>query len=408
MKILLVHQNFPGQFKHIAPALVLAGHEVVALGVNSQAHALAGVMYLQHKPQPMAGAMSANTPSAINELYSKLVRGESCAQALVALKANGFVPDVTFVHPGWGEALFVKDVFPNTRLLIYTEYFYGNPGGDIGFDPEFSTPSLEVRQRTRIKNTHLLHAMNIADGGLSPTQFQRDQHPAWFRERIRVIHDGIDTAHFCPDPTARINLRGAGVVLQPGDEVITFVARELEPYRGYHTFMRALPLLQRLRPNARIIIVGGDSVSYGSAAPAGTTWKQLFFSEVVEQLDLSRIHFVGRLPHGTLTQLMQVSAAHVYLTYPFVLSWSLMEAMSIGCLVIGSKTAPVQEMIRHGENGLLTDFFDPLALARTVADALDNANQLQHLRLAARRSMVERFDLQRHCLPETLRFIIDQ
>lgn len=408
MKFLLIHQNFPGQFKFLAPALVQAGHEVVALGVNPLKEPMLGVTYLQHIPQPVTGAMSVSTPGAIKDLYGKMLRGDSCAQMLLQLKANGFIPDVTFAHPGWGEALYVKDVFPQTRLLIYAEYFYGAPGGDVGFDPEFSRPSLHGLQRMRIKNTHLLHAMSVADEGLSPTQFQRDQHPDWFRQRIKVIHDGIDTTRFRPDSAARVNLRGAGIVLQPGDEVITFVARELEPYRGYHIFMRALPLLQRLRPSARIVIVGGDSVSYGAAAPAGTTWKQQFLAEVAGQLDMSRIHFVGKLPHSTLTQLMQVSAAHVYLTYPFVLSWSLMEAMSIGCLIIGSATAPVQEMIRHGENGLLTDFFDPLALAHTVADALANADQLQHLRVAARQHIVERFDLQTCCLPQMLRFVTGQ
>ncbi len=408
MKILLIHQNFPGQFKHIAPALARAGHEVVALGVNQQTHAWPGVTHLFHKPQPTEDALSTKTPATITELYGKLVRGESCAQALEHLKHKGFVPDVTFVHPGWGEAFFVRDVFPYTRLLIYTEYFYGEPGGDVGFDPEFYKPSLQAQQRTRIKNTHLLHAMNIADAGLSPTEFQRNQHPAWFRPRIKVIHDGIDTAHFRPDPAARVNLRGAGIVLKPGDEVITFVARELEPYRGYHIFMRALPLLQRLRPNARIVIVGGDSVSYGAAAPAGTTWKQRFLAEVSGQLDMSRIHFVGKLPHSTLTQLMQVSAAHIYLTYPFVLSWSLMEAMSIGCLIIGSATAPVREIIEHGRNGLLVDFFDAPALAHSVADALSQGERLQHLRQAARQTIVERYDLQQHCLPELLNFVTSQ
>ena len=408
MKFLLIHQNFPGQFKHLAPALVRQGHEVVALGVNTPAQQIPGVTHLLHTPHPVPGAMSAQSPGELKELYGKLVRGESAAQLMARLKSQGFVPDVTLVHPGWGEALFIKDVFPDTRLIIYAEYFYGGAGGDVGFDPEFSRPGLQALQRSRIKNTHLLHAMSIADAGLSPTQFQRDRHPEWFRPRIRVIHDGIDTSHFRPAPNARVTLRGAGLVLRPGDEVVTFVARELEPYRGYHSFMRALPLLQRLRPQARIVIVGGDGVSYGSPAPAGTTWRQHFLKEVAGQLDMSRIHFVGKLPHGTLTQLMQVSAAHVYLTYPFVLSWSLMEAMSIGCLIIGSATAPVQEMIRHGENGLLTDFFDPLALAHTVADALENADQLQHLRAAARQHIVERFDLQQHCLPEMLSFVTGQ
>jgi glycosyltransferase involved in cell wall biosynthesis len=195
--------------------------------------------------------------------------------------------------------------------------------------------------------------------------------------------------------------------LRPGDEVVTFVARQLEPYRGYHVLMRSLPLLQKLRPNARIVIVGEDGVSYGNAPPNGETWKSVFLKEVAGNLDMRRVHFVGRLPHPLLTRLMQVSAAHVYLTYPFVLSWSLLEAMSIGALIIGSNTLPVQEVIEHEINGLLTDFFDPQGLAHTVADALDNSEKLAHLRAAARETIVSNYDLKSICLPGQIEFVMN-
>lgn len=339
-------------------------------------------------------------------LESKVRRGESAANALVALHQEGFRPDLVFAHPGWGEALFVKNLFPAAQLLVYAEYYYGAPHGDTAFDPEFSTPSLRQRQRNTLKNTHLLHALSECDRALSPTQFQRSQHPPWAQSNISVIHDGIDTTRFRPDPQARVTLRSAGVTLSAGEEVITFVARQLEPYRGYHIFMRSLPLLQQLRPKARIVIVGADGVSYGAPPPKGDTWKSIFHKEVQAGLDNSRIHFVGRVPHGVLTQLLQISAAHVYLTYPFVLSWSLLEAMSIGCLVVASDTAPVREVIDHGRNGLLTDFFDPSALARTVAHALENQNELKPLRLAARQAMVDRYDLHTRCLPQQLDFML--
>jgi glycosyltransferase involved in cell wall biosynthesis len=250
-----------------------------------------------------------------------------------------------------------------------------------------------------VKNTHLLHALNACDLAISPTQFQKSQHPAWAQDRIHVIHEGIDTERFRPDPAASVHLKTAGVTLRAGEEVVTFVVRQLEPYRGYHIFMRALPLLQRLRPNARVVLVGGDGTSYGSAPPEGKTWKDIFLAEVASQLDMSRIHFVGRVPHAALTQLMQVSAAHVYLTYPFVLSWSLMEAMSIGCLIVGSDTAPVREVIENGRNGVLTDFFDFEALARCTADALERREELAPLRAAARDTIVRGYDLAAHCLP---------
>jgi glycosyltransferase involved in cell wall biosynthesis len=402
-KYLFIHQNFPGQFKHLAPALAAQGHEVVGVGMNQPTIPQPGVRYFRHD---VAGQPHGpRPPTQLKDLYGKVLRAESAAARLEWLKQQGFEPDVIFVHPGWGEALYVRDIFPKARLLIYAEYYYQGEGGDAFFDPEFSQPSTAALQRLRLRNTHLLHAMSVADGALSPTEFQRDRHPAWFRDRITVIHDGIDTERFRPEPSAYVQLQSAGVTLRPGDEVVVFVARQLEPYRGYHIFMRALPELMKQRPNARVVIVGGDGVSYGAAPPQGKSWKQIFLDEVKDRIDIKRIHFVGKVPHAVLTQLMQVSAVYTYLTYPFVLSWSLMEAMSTGCLIVASKTAPVQEVIEHGRNGLLVDFFDPQALAATVADALERRASLQHLRDAARQTIVERYDMQRHCMPALLRFM---
>jgi glycosyltransferase involved in cell wall biosynthesis len=403
-KILFIHQNFPGQFKHLAPELARQGHEVVALGIHTQQVHMPGVRYIQYRlPEPPKGA----GPDFINEIHTKVFRGQAAATQMQRLKDSGFVPDIVFAHPGWGEAFFVRDVFPHARFLVYAEYFYGTEGGDTGFDPEFSQNGLTSSQRTRIKNTHLLHAISAADAALSPTTFQCDRHPEWFRNRISVIHDGIDTDHFRADPQASVRLRSADLMLRPGDEVVTFVARQLEPYRGYHIFMRSLPTLMRLRPEARIVIVGSDGVSYGTNPPPGTNWKSIFRDEVSSRIDMHRIHFVGKLPHSLLTQLMQVSAVHTYLTYPFVLSWSLMEAMSIGCLIVGSRTAPVEEMIEHGRNGILVDFFDHEALAHTIADTLARRHALAPLRAAARQTIVDGYDLRRHCLPAQLRFVLD-
>ncbi|MRW93741.1 glycosyltransferase [Duganella sp. FT80W] len=402
-RYLFIHQNFPGQFKHLAPALAAQGHEVVGLGMNQPNPPVPGVRYFRHDVKD--ASHGPRPPSQLKDLYGKVLRGESAAATLEALKQQGFAPDVVFVHPGWGEALFVKDVFPKAKLLVYAEYYYGGEGGDAFFDPEFSRPDNGALQRLRLRNTHLLHALSAADGALSPTTFQRDRHPAWARERISVIHDGIDSRRFRPDPSAYVSLQAAGITLRPADEVVVFVARQLEPYRGYHIFMRALPQLLRERPNARVVIVGGDGVSYGAAPPQGKSWKQIFLDEVKEQLDMRRVHFVGKVPHTVLTQLMQVAAVYTYLTYPFVLSWSLMEAMSCGCLIVASDTAPVREVIEHGRNGLLVDFFDPQALATTVADTLERRSELQHLRTAARQTIVERYDLQQHCLPALLRFV---
>ena len=400
MRYLFVHQNFPGQFSHVATALAARGHDVVALGVNKPARPVPGVrhvIYRQHVPAAVAPASPLGC--GLDELRLKVARGEAAARAMQALQKEGWEPDVVVAHPGWGETFFTKDVFPAAKLVVYAEYFYGNQDGDVGFDPEFSQRSVVTAQRVRVKNTHLIHALSDCDLAISPTQFQKSQHPEWAQERIRVIHEGIDTRRFRPNAQASVHLNTAGVTLRAGDEVVTFVVRQLEPYRGYHIFMRALPLLQQLRPNARVVLVGAEGISYGSAPPKGKTWKDIFLAEVAPRLDMSRIHFVGHVPHAVLTQLMQVSAAHVYLTYPFVLSWSLMEAMSIGCLIVGSDTAPVRELIEHGRNGILTDFFDFQALARCTANALERRGELAPLRAAARETIVRGYDLASQCLP---------
>ncbi|MBC7666851.1 MAG: glycosyltransferase, partial [Caulobacter sp.] len=400
MKILFVHQNFPGQFRHLAVALAAEGHEVVALGVRAPEASFPGIRHLRHRPR-VIGHFNSSHPLAQGELdwLSKQSRGDSAARAMRQLRGEGFTPDVVVAHPGWGEALFAKDVFPGAKLLIYAEFFYGGDMSDTTFDPEFAAAGDYCCERARMKNTHLLHALSEADAMIFPTQFQRQRHPAWAQQRIQVIHDGIDTDRFKPDPHASVHLKAAGVTLKPGDEVVTFVARNLEPYRGYHIFMRALPLLQQLRPRCRVVIVGGDGVSYGARPPEGRSWREIFKAEVAQHLDYSRLHFVGKLPHDMLTRLMQVSAAHVYLTYPFVLSWSLLEAMSIGCLVVASDTAPVREVIEDGRTGFLTDFFDMEMLAKRVADVLDRRPSFVAFGEAARREIQSGYDLYSRCLP---------
>lgn len=405
MKILFIHQNFPGQFLHLAPTLAGSGHHVVALGVNP-CKPLPGVRHVAHRPVPPA-PMGAHADDFIQEWAVKRARADSAAAAMLSLRDEGFQPDLVFGHPGWGEMLYARDVFSHSRHLVFAEYYYGAEGGDSYFDPEFQphAPDMAGLKRLRLKNTHLLHALADCDGAVSPTGFQKSRHPAVFQDRIRVIHDGIDTDRFRPDRSASVQLSQSGVNLSPGDELVTFVARQLEPYRGYHTFMRCLARLQRLRPKARVVIVGGDGTAYGAAAPAGKTWKGIFLDQVKDDLDMSRVHFVGQVPHTTLQRLMQVSAVHTYLTYPFVLSWSMLEAMSMGCLLVASRTAPVQEVIEHGRNGLLVDFFDHASLAEALSDALSHQDKLRPLRQAARQTVIDRFDLRRVCLPSMVSWV---
>ncbi|HEV2098946.1 MAG TPA: glycosyltransferase, partial [Stellaceae bacterium] len=291
-------------------------------------------------------------------------------------------------------------VWPNVPLLNYFEFFYRVAGSDIGFDPEFP-PDPDIALRLRTRNAIGLVGLDAADWGQTPTNWQRDQYPAVYRERIGVLHEGIDTGLVRPDPSARLWLRG-GASFGGNQEIITYSARNLEPYRGFHVFMRTLPRVLRDRPNASVLIVGGDGVSYGAAASRVGSWREQLLEELAGELDLERVHFLGHMRYRQYLAVLQVSTVHVYLTYPFVLSWSLLEALSAGCLVIASRTPPVEEVVKDSENGYLVDFFDIDRWVERLGKVLQEPQAHRHLRDAARNSVISRYDLNSICLPAHL------
>lgn len=418
MKLLFVHQNFPGQYKHLAPELSRRGHTVVALVPQERAAVIAGAAAKQGMtvvPYPITRASTPGVHPWIADFEAKVVRGEACFRAAIALRDQGFRPDAVIAHPGWGESLMLKEVWPTARLGLYCEFFYAPRGLDVGFDPEFAVADPGDACRVRLMNTNALTHMQQADAGLSPTHFQADTFPQPFRSRITVVHDGIDTDALAPDPAAGLSFTaadGRAVRLDASSEVVTFVNRNLEPYRGYHVFMRALPELLARRPRAEIVLVGGDTVSYGArpdpARYGARSWKQIFADEVrprIPDADWSRVHFVGRLPYPHLNALMRVATVHAYLTYPFVLSWSLLESMSLGCAIVASDTQPVREAIIDGRTGVLTDFFDRQALVDRLCALLDDPERRRVLGAQARAHAREHYDLQRVCLPAHLAWV---
>jgi glycosyltransferase involved in cell wall biosynthesis len=408
MNILFVHQNFPGQFKHLAPAMARQGHRVVALHINA-CPPVPGVALVRYAVTARPGE---GTHRWLADLEVKTLRGEAAWKAAVKLREEGFVPDVIVAHPGWGESLFLQQVWPQARLGIYCEFFYQAEGADTGFDPEFGKPEADNACRLQMKNANYALHFPRAHAGIAPTHWQASLFPEPFASRIAVIHDGIRTNQIKPDAHASIRVQTAQGLVQLGqsDEVITFVNRNLEPYRGYHQFMRALPAILKARPQARVVIIGGNEVSYGAAPPLGAegkpqTWREIFLNEVKGELDLSRVHFVGKVPYADFLRVLQVSTVHVYLTYPFVLSWSLLEAMSAGCAIVASDTAPVREAIRHGETGQMVDFFDPAALAQQVISLCDDPAERVRLGAAARAFAVENYDLETRCLPGQIEWV---
>ncbi|KAF0178795.1 MAG: glycosyltransferase [Hyphomonadaceae bacterium] len=396
MKILFVHNNFPAQFVHLAPALKARGHEVFAIGSHT-ARAVEGIALSTYKLN--RGTTKDILPLAVR-YEADCMRGAATAQVADALKQKGLTPDLVVAHNGWGETLFLDDVWPGVKQLLYAEFFTGPRDLDVGFDPEFGAMDLGRSIRVRAKNGALALSMLAATRAVAPTAFQRDTFPEDIRQRIEVIHDGIDTASAAPRADARLAIPGTDLVFRPGDEVITNINRHLEPLRGLHVFLRALPRVLAERPNAHVVIIGDtDGVAYGAPPPAGRTWKDIYLSELEGRLDLSRVHFLGRVPRRTYLDALAVSAAHVYLTYPFVLSWSLLEAMSAGCLVIASDTAPVREAVQHECNGLMVDFFDVEALSGRLVDALAAPDRYRAMRAQARADALARYDLSTVCLP---------
>jgi glycosyltransferase involved in cell wall biosynthesis len=379
MRVLVIHQNFPGQFGHLATAWAQRpGWQVRALA-RETAPGLPGFDgLLRYK---LARAPHAHQHGYLRQMEAATLHGQAAARAMLKLRRDGFVPDVILAHPGWGETLFAKDVYPAARLVHLCEWYYDADGADLGFDPEFP---LSFDDRARVRTWNALHTLNLThcDAAVSPTQWQRSRHPAIFQPKIGVQHEGIDTEGLAPDAMAAVKTR-SGAVLKAGDPVVTYVARNLEPYRGFHVFMRALERIQKQHKSCHALIVGGDGVSYGKRAKDAPNWREKMMREV--KLDPERTHFTGKLPRAQYLRVLQVSATHVYLTYPFVLSWSLLEAMACGAPIVASDTAPVREVIRDGGNGRLVPFFEPVAMADAVLQGLQSPTASQMLRDGARR-----------------------
>uniref|UniRef100_Q3ATF5 Glycosyl transferase n=1 Tax=Chlorobium chlorochromatii (strain CaD3) TaxID=340177 RepID=Q3ATF5_CHLCH len=406
MRYLFVHQNFPGQFKFLAPTLAAnKSNKVVALCMKPQAPTIwQGVEVRSYSAN--RGTTKGVHPW-VSDFETKTIRAEACFMAAQQLKAEGFTPDVIIAHPGWGESMFLKEVWPHAKLGIYCEFYYHPEGADVGFDPEFPPKSESDRCRLRLKNLNNIVHFQIADAGLSPTHWQASTFPEPFRSRITVAHDGIDTTLLSSNVAVRLTLNNS-LTLTRKDEVITFVNRNLEPYRGYHVFMRALPELLQQRPNARVLLVGGDKVSYGAKPEGEESWKEHFIAEVrprISDADWARVHFLGTIPYNIFVQLLQLSTVHIYLTYPFVLSWSLLEAMSIGCAIVASNTKPLLEAIHHNETGQLVDFFDEKGLVENICELLDNTNERARLGANARRFAQATYDLRTICLPQQLAWV---
>ncbi len=404
MKLLLVHQNFPGQYKHLAARFGADPKvQVIAIGEQKNLASRPEVTGVKRISYTVAREVGKEVHPYLRNIEAGVLRGQAVARIAMQLRNQGFVPDLICVHPAWGEALYLRDIYPDSRILAFFEFYYRALGADMGFDPEFPS-TLDDHLRIRTWNMVQQSSLFSTDRGITPTRWQASVYPKEFQARLDIIHDGIDTQTLRPDPAARFALAD-GRILTRSEEVITIISRGLEPYRGFHVFMRALPELMRRRPSAQIIIVGGDTPSYGRRPKDAANWRERMLHEVGDQLDGNRLHFVGKIPYAAFVSLLQVSRAHVYLTYPFVLSWSMLEAMSAGAPLIASGTPPVREFIQHEKHGLLFDFHDREGLVESVCRVVSDTDLSRILSQNARLSMVKNYDLNQVCLPAQIQLM---
>ena len=392
MKYLFVHQNFPGQYLHIIRHLIARPGNEIAFISEPNKNNIPGVRRVNYT---ISDANREAGHPTLRDLNLAMQRAEAVGRMGRNLKDLGFTPDIIVGHHGWGELLNLVDVFPGVPVLGYFEFYSATAGTDVGFDAEFPTAADQF-PRIRAMNGVNLLALALDQHGQTPTHWQRSLYPDWAQQRIHLLPEGVPLDVCKPDPAVRKTpLTIGNFTIEPKDRLITYVARNLEPYRGFHVMMRALPEILRTRPDAKVVMLGGNEVSYG-ARIANTTWRAHFERELAGQYDTSRVLMPGQVPYDVHVGLLKRSDVHVYLTYPFVLSWSLREAMACGCTIIGADVDPVREFITEGQTGLLTPCLDPKRLAERVLHVLDDRKLAAGLSRRARAFAEANLDMDRY------------
>lgn len=386
MKLLCTHRVYPGQFRNLLELLAQDDrHQVKFLAYRLLEQPPANIETVLY--QPGRSAHDSAHP-CLHSSEGAVLFGQAAWRAAMRLKMQGFEPDVILGHSGWGPTLYLQEVFPRAAFLCYFEWFYRARGSSHGFHPRIPVlPEHDMQIRT--KNVPILMDLAAAKGGLTPTYWQQRQFPAEYRSKIEVIHDGVDAEYFSPQ-TAGLHLPRIGLDLRGKKQLVTYVATGMEPMRGFPEFMQAVSALQRRCPQCDVVVVGEDRTEYSNPLASGKTYRQLMLD--MYPYDLSRLHFTGRLSREEYRQVLWASSAHVYLTFPYILSWSMLEAMACGCLLLGSATPPVQEVLQDGENGLLVEFFDVKGLFDKLVAVLENPAAYVRLRQNARETVLQRYE----------------
>jgi glycosyltransferase involved in cell wall biosynthesis len=385
MRILISHTNYPAQFRRLAPALSEEGHDVVFLARNCEWHANQppeNLRLINYEPHRHGGGEALHP--YLRRFESCVLQGQAVFRACEKLIQEGWLPDVVINHVGFGNGLYLSDAFPKARRIGLFEWYYKSVDADVDFLRRGPVePDRALRLRTW--NAQTLLELADCDVGVVPTKWQRQQFPNHLASRLQVIHEGIDTKKL---NELRVNQKDRPYCLpQQGPiEVLTYVSRGFEEYRGFPQAMQAIEILLQRRPNLHVLIVGADVVAYGAGRCDGRTWGAWAKEDLA--LDPDRVHWMGPLQEDQYQQVLASSDVHLYLTIPFVLSWSLLEAMAAGCCIVASDTPPVVEVLQKDVNSELVDFFSPQAQAAAVEALLETPQRRSELAIAAKKAAI--------------------
>ncbi|HEY0009788.1 MAG TPA: glycosyltransferase [Tepidisphaeraceae bacterium] len=406
MHVLYVHQNFPAQFGHIA------GHLVRSLGwqctfVSETAPGrVEGIEKIQYK---LAGGATKHNHFCSRTFENTVWHSHAVYEAL--MKRPDIRPDLIVGHSGFGSTLFLRELYPDTPVVNFFEYYYRShdPDSDMDFRRDLNWQVPEIKYlRSRCRNAMILLDLQNCQVGYTPTRFQKSRFPQEYNEKIRTIFDGVDRAVYhghnatLRPPVAQRGPRTiAGVEVPAGTKVVTYVSRGFEAMRGFDIFMKAAKLICQRMDDVIFLVIGTDRIAYGGdeSYTQGKSFKQWVLDQ--DDYDLNRIKFIGRVQPDELSRTLAASDLHIYLTVPFVLSWSMMDAMSCGAVVLASDTSPVREMIKDGENGLLADFFSPEDFADKACRVLADPDAHRPLGDAAEKMVQDHYALET-LLPQML------
>ena len=369
MRVLISHTNFPAQFRRLAPALVQQGVEVVFLAKNREWHApdpVSGMRVITYGVHRSGGGEAIHP--YLRRFEASVLEGQSVFRVCRQLREEGWIPDWILNHVGFGNGLYLSDAFPEAKRIGLFEWYYRAVGADVDFLAQAPVDD-DRALRLRTWNAQTLLELADCDLGVVPTEWQRQQFPNHLSSRLRVIHEGIDW-NTLGSQGRGVDQRPDVLPKDPEIEVLTYVSRGFEEYRGFPQAMQTIALLQQRRPNLHVLIVGADVVAYGSRREDGRSWGEWAKQDL--SIDPLRTHWLGPLQTEAYQRVLACSDVHLYLTVPFVLSWSLLEAMAAGCCIVASDTAPVREVLTDGDTGVLVDFFSSEGQAQAIEALMDS------------------------------------